>query len=203
MLKKWQLAVDNNEAFCALLTDLLKAFSCLGHELLIAKLNSYGLPSASLKLLSDYLLFIKSQTPKKIENVFSNWQNVETGVTQESILGPLLLILFVCGLFSVLDNTYFTSYADDNTPYTINQNTDFVTKALEELCIPVLTWLKENKRKLNLGKCHLIVNGTENSKIKLDEFTITKSKKEKLLGIIFDDKLEFRYHIENLCKKAS
>ena len=73
MLKKWQLAVDNNEAFCALLTDLLKAFSCLGHELLIAKLNSYGLPSASLKLLSDYLLFIKSQTPKKIENVFSNW----------------------------------------------------------------------------------------------------------------------------------
>ena len=43
------------------------------------------------------------------------------------------------------DNTYFASYADDNTPYTINQNTDSVTKSLEELSTPVLTWFKENK----------------------------------------------------------
>ena len=47
------------------------------------------------------------------------------------------------------------------------------------------------------------VSGTENTKIKLDDFTITNSKKEKLLGIIFDDKLEYQYNIENLCKKAS
>ena len=39
--------------------------------------------------------------------------------------------------------------------------------------------------------------------MKLDDFTITNSKKEKLLGIIFDDELKFQYHIENLCKKAS
>ena len=36
----------------------------------------------------------------------------------------------------------------------------------------------------------------------LDDFTITNSKKEKLFGIIFDDKLKFQYHIEHLCKKA-
>ena len=47
--------------------------------------------------------------------------------------------------FLFLDNTYFASYADDNTPYTINQNTDSVTKSLEELSTSVLTWFKENK----------------------------------------------------------
>ena len=67
----------------------------------------------------------------------------------------------------------------------------------------LLSWFKEKKLKVNLDKYHLSVSGTENEKIKLDNFTITNSKKEKLLGIVFDDKLKFQYHIENLCKKAS
>ena len=165
------------------------------------KLDSYGLSLTSLRLLSDYLSNRKQQV--KVGNVFSNWQNIETGVLQGSILGPLLFNIFVCNLFLILDNTYFASYADDNTSYTINQNTDTVTKSLEELSIPLLSWFKENKLKLNLDKCHLIVSGTKNAKIKLDDFTFTNSKKEKLLGIIFDDKSKFQYHIENLCKEAS
>ena len=48
-----------------------------------------------------------------------------------------------------------------------------------------------------LDKCHLNISDTENAKNKLDGFTITNSKKEKLRGIIFDDKLKFRYYIEN------
>ena len=78
-----------------------------------------------------------------------------------------------CDLFLVLDKTYFTSYADDNTRYTSIQNADSVTKLLEELSIPILSWFKENKLKLNLDDCYLIVSDTENAKIKLDGFTIT------------------------------
>ena len=110
---------------------------------------------------------------------------------------------FFCDLFLVLDKTYFTSYADDNTLYTSIQNTDSVTKLLEELSIPILSWFKENKLKLNLDDCHLIVSDTENAKIKLDGFTITNSKKEKLLGIVFDDRVNFQYPIKNLCKEGS
>ena len=43
MLEKWKLAVNNNEAFGALLTDLSKAFECLSYDLLIVKLDSYSL----------------------------------------------------------------------------------------------------------------------------------------------------------------
>ena len=76
-------------------------------------------------------------------------------------------------------------------------------KSLEELYIQILSWFKENKLNLNLDKCHLIDSGTENAKIKLDDFTITNSKKEKLLEIIFGDKLKFQYHVKDLRKKTS
>ena len=83
MLEKWkQLAVTNNEAFGALLSDVSNAFDCLSHDLLITKLHSYGLSLRSLRLLSDYLSNRKQRT--KVENVFSKWQNIETGVPQRS-----------------------------------------------------------------------------------------------------------------------
>ena len=69
-------------------------------------------------------------------------------------------------------------------------------------CIPLLSWFKGNKLKQILDKCYSIVSGTENAKTKLDGFTITNSKKEKLLGIIFDDTWYFQYHNEILCKKT-
>ena len=150
LLEKWKISVDNNEAFATLLTVLLKAFDCLSHDLITAKLHSYGLSLTSLRLLSDYLSNRKQRI--KVENVFAKWQNTETGVPEGSILGPFLYIIFICDLFLILDNTYFASSADGNTPYTINQNTDSVTKSLEEPSIPLLSWFKENKLNLNLDK---------------------------------------------------
>ena len=55
MLETWREATDNNIGFGALLTDLSKAFDCLSHDLLIAKLHAYGLDLASLNILQDYL----------------------------------------------------------------------------------------------------------------------------------------------------
>ena len=55
MFEKWKRAVDNNKVFGALLTDLSKAFDCISHDLLIAKLNAYGLSLSALKLVHNYL----------------------------------------------------------------------------------------------------------------------------------------------------
>ena len=55
LIEKWKKSVDNGGAFGALLTDLSKAFDCLPHELLIAKLDAYGFDKSSLKLIHGYL----------------------------------------------------------------------------------------------------------------------------------------------------
>ena len=62
LIEKWKKSVDNGGAFGALLTDLSKAFDCLPHELLIAKLDAYGFDKSSLKLLHSYLSNRKKET---------------------------------------------------------------------------------------------------------------------------------------------
>ena len=70
MLEKWKRSVDGGKAFSALVTDLCKAFDCLDHELLIAKLNSYGFSPPTLRLINDYLSNRRQQT--RIGNSFSD-----------------------------------------------------------------------------------------------------------------------------------
>ena len=59
MIEKWKEAVDKDQSFGALVTDLSKAFDCLlSHDLLTAKLHCYGISLASLKLLANWLFDI-------------------------------------------------------------------------------------------------------------------------------------------------
>ena len=66
MIEKWKHAVDNGKVFGALLTDLSKAFECLCHDLLMAKLNAYGLSLSALKLIHSYLQKRKQRTKNRI-----------------------------------------------------------------------------------------------------------------------------------------
>ena len=94
MLETWKEAADNNKAFGALLTDLSKAFDCLSHDLLIAKLHAYGLDLTSLKIVQDYLTNKKQRA--KVNSFFCSWEKILSGTPQGSVLGPLLLNIFMC-----------------------------------------------------------------------------------------------------------
>ena len=87
-IEKWEKSVDNGGAFGALLTDLSKAFDCLPHELLIAKLDAHGFDKSSSKLIHSYLSNRKQRV--KVNDRYNSWSEILFGVPQRSILGPLL-----------------------------------------------------------------------------------------------------------------
>ena len=201
MLEKWKLSVDKGKTFGVLLTDLSKAFDCLSHELIIAKLNAYGFSLSALKLMQSYLSERKQRT--KINQAYSSWEEIPFGIPQGSIIGPILLNNFLSDLFLVVQNVDFAKYADDSTIYDAGDNIDEVIFSLQESSKKLFKWFADNQMKANEDKCHLIVSTNELTEIQIGDFTIKNSANEKLLGVNIDSKHNFDCHVNHLCNKAN
>ena len=99
MIEKWRGSLNQSGACAALLTDLSKAFNCLPHELIIAKLYAYEIHMPLLKVINSYS-FARTQRIKM--NVYSSWSEMLFDIPQSSILGALLFNIFICDLFVLL-----------------------------------------------------------------------------------------------------
>ena len=92
LLLSWQKELDYGGFVGTILMDLSKAYDCISHELLVAKLECYGLDKLSLKVILDCLSNRKQRTN---DPSFSYWFDISVGVPQGSILGPLLIYLLM------------------------------------------------------------------------------------------------------------
>ena len=201
LIETWRKYIDSGKVAGALLTDLSKAFDCISHDLLIAKLYAYGFDMQAITLVHSYLSDRKQRV--KVSNTFSSWSNIIYGVPQGSILGPLLFNIYICDLFLSYDVTDIANYADDNTPYCGSDSNTSVIDMLERASVKLFEWFKDNNLKANADKSHLLISTDNKQKIKINETVICSSKAEKLLGILIDNKLTFDQHVSNLCVKAN
>ena len=200
MLENWKSVTDNRKSFGALLTYLSKAFDCLSHDLLVAKLNVYGFNIPALRFVHSYLKNRMQRT--KINSEYSSWEEIMFGVPQGSILGPLLFNIFLCDLFLIMENIDIASYADDNTPYTTGNSIEEVIQKLENVAKTLFQWFSDDQMKANPDKCHFLCNSNSEVSLTIEKQKIKNSKFEKLLGIKLDSNLNFNSHIHDICQKA-
>ena len=83
--------------FGALLADLSKAFDCIPHDLIIAKLEAYGFLIDALKLIHDY--FSNRKQRVKLNDAYNSWKDIFCGAPQESILDALSFDIHLCDLY--------------------------------------------------------------------------------------------------------
>ena len=124
---------------------------------------------------------------------------------QDSILEPILFNIFLNNLFLFISNSSLSNYADDNTLYTFGDNLKMIKGNLRNSFNTMDQRFYENYMVLNAGKCHFMClgNNTENETFLFHNILMENSKEQKILGVIIDNKLNFKSHINELCKKAS
>ena len=201
MIEKWRKFLDAGGACGALLTDLSKAFDCLPHELLIAKLHTYGVVVLSLKLLHSYLTKRKQRV--KLNGTYSSWSEIFFGVPQGSIPGLWSFNIFLCELFQFFPDVDIANYADGNTSHSSNINLNNVLHDIEKTSDSLFKWFTNNLLNVNPEKSHLLTNSAQEIQINIGETAISNSKCEKFLGIHIDNKLTIERYVRSLSKNSS
>ena len=138
------------------MTDLSKAFDCLDHSLLVAKLYWYGLSFLSLQLIFSY--FGNHTHRTKIKECFSKRSKIEYGVPQVSILGPLLFNINLIDMFYKCEDSDIENYADDTTPYACACDINTVISELQITACKLFIWFDNNHMKANPEKCQLFLS---------------------------------------------
>ena len=184
--------------------DLSKEFDCILHDLIIAKLAAYGIDNTALKLIFSYLRNRKQWV--RINNTYSNFENIISGVPQGSIVGPLLFNFSINDLLFFIESPSIHNLADDNTLSTWGNTISDLINKLETDSNIVIEWFKMNKMIVNPDKFQAIVlnkkrSDLTNTNFQVDNQVIKSVSFVQLLGIEIDDKLNCNLHISKICKK--
>ena len=194
--------IENKNMTMGIYIDLTKAFDLVDHNMLITKLQSYGIRGPAINLIKSYLSHRSQYT--KIDHTKSDIKKVSCGVPQGSVLGPLFFLIFVNDMQNCT-KANLRLFADDTNIF-ISQKDPKLLKQEAELCITNITkWLRANRLLLSEEKTNFSIFMPSNktvpdilNTIKVNGKTIRRSDSCKYLGVELDDKLQFRKHIDQL-----
>jgi hypothetical protein len=153
------MVLNNRLTVGGLFCDLTKAFDCVNHEILLAKLDFYGINGMARKLIKLYLTdrFQRTLINNNSSKGVSSWHKLRQGVPQGSILGPLAFLVYINDLPCLINKSSKPIlYADDTSILCINPNSSELEKAINAILIKINEWFSVNLLNPNLNKTNCI-----------------------------------------------
>ena len=188
--------------------DYCKAFDTVKHDILLAKLEAYGIRGVALKWFAISYLGNRVQRVR-IGNSYSEYQNVNVGIPQGSVLGPLLFIFYVNDLPKVSASLKSILFADDTTVSSSGYIFSDLCITVNDELESVYRWSVSNRLSLNSDKTaaliftHRRINEITSDCLFVNGTNINVLECVKFLGINLDNRLKYKNHINVICTKLS
>ena len=192
LLDKIVKALENGDDVIGVYLDFSKAFDTVDHGTLLLKLEHNGVRGSALKWFKSYLS--DRQQYVTYNGVSSQLKNINCGVPQGSVLGPLLFLLYITDLSNVCKCTMPLFFADDTNLFINGSNINELESLLNSELAEIAKWLKVNKLSLNINKTHYMIFATKRKiipgiVINIEGHIINEVDSTKFLGIYLDNKL--------------
>ena len=209
LLDKVTELLSQKEHIIAIYMDLSKAFDTIDHITLLSKLDNYGIRGPAYSWIKSYLSERKQFV--YIDGHNSNMLNIQCGVPQGSILGPLLFLIYVNDIINSSKILNFIMFADDTTVIASHKNIGELINILNLELINVSSWFKCNKLSLNISKTNCMHFQSTHSNadafidydIKIDGLTLEQKDNTKFLGVTIDKYLSWNQHIANITSQIA
>ena len=197
--------INKGNTTSAAFIDLSKAFDTVNLDILMGKLERSGIRGLTLKWCKSYLANRKQCT---VANGFtSEHLNVQCGVPQGSVLGPLFFLVYVNDVQFALDNCGLKLYADDTVLYHSGLSCEDACSKLQQSINLFVLWCSINKLTINAKKTKLMMFGSR-QKVKRSKGAVVKVGGAKLsqvpsfkyLGMTLDSTLNFNQHLMSVTR---
>ena len=202
-----KVSIDSGKYGCGIFIDLKKAFDTVNHEILLTKLEHYGIRGNMLHWFKSYLSNRKQYV--SINGKSSLPLDISCGVPQGSVLGPLLFLLYINDLPNTSNVLNFYLFADDTNLYYESNSLQELEKTINKELNKLYLWLNINRLSLNIDKTNYLIFHPYNKPmkkhmtIKINKKAINEKVYIKYLGVLIDSTLNWKHQISNISKKIS
>ena len=185
--------------------DLSKAFDTLIRKNLFRKLEHYGLRDDTLAWFIDYFTDRKQYVKLGVHR--SNNYDLDFGVGQGSILGPLIFQVAINDIYRISKYSTIIGFADDTTMYHSYHNVVTLKARIKNDLRILIDWFRANKMSFNASKTHMMIFSRNQLRgldcIDVGDNSFKRTNIVKFLGVLIDDRLSFNAHVDHVLSKIN